>query len=98
MWGMIVATILQFKGVIGNLAIVLLGPYLVWVSYASALTLWIWQHNAPAAVGRKVSLCFGRWQGRPVVSSQPTQRGWQSGGNGVESSEFPRRLLVIITS
>lgn len=46
MWGGILATILQFKGVIGNLAVVLMGPYLLWVSYASALTFWIWQHNA----------------------------------------------------
>lgn len=58
MWGMIAATILQFRGVLGNLAVVLLGPYLVWVSYASALTIWIWQHNTPAAVGRKVGLCW----------------------------------------
>lgn len=58
MWGMIVATIMQFRGVISNLAVVLLGPYLVWVSYASALTIWIWQHNAPAAITRKVG-----WKG-----------------------------------
>lgn len=48
MWVMIVATIFQFKGVIGNLAVVLLGPYLLWVSYASALTIWIWRNNTPA--------------------------------------------------
>jgi hypothetical protein len=51
---MIMTTIIQFKGVIGNLAVVLLGPYLVWVTYASALTIWIWQHNKPV-VARKVS-------------------------------------------
>lgn len=55
MWAMILTTIVQFRGVIGNLAVVLLGPYLVWVSYASALTIWIWQHNTPT-VARKVSL------------------------------------------
>lgn len=53
MWGMIVATIIHFRGVIGNLAVVLLGPYLLWVSYASALTIWIWQHNLPSTA-RKV--------------------------------------------
>jgi hypothetical protein len=53
MWGMIVATTVQFKGVIGNIAVVLLGPYLLWVSYASALTIWIWQHNLPSSA-RKV--------------------------------------------
>jgi hypothetical protein len=45
MWAAIVATIVQFRPVIGNLALVLLGPYLLWVSYAGALTLWIWRHN-----------------------------------------------------
>jgi hypothetical protein len=54
MWGGILATILQFRGVIGNLAVLLLGPYLLWVSYASALTIWIWQHNSTPATARKV--------------------------------------------
>ncbi|KAF6235939.1 TspO/MBR-related protein [Scenedesmus sp. NREL 46B-D3] len=45
MWVAIVATIRQFRPVIGDLALLLLVPYLVWVSYASALTFWIWRHN-----------------------------------------------------
>jgi tryptophan-rich sensory protein len=45
MWLAIVATIRQFRPIIGNLALLLLGPYLLWVSYASALTFWIWRHN-----------------------------------------------------
>lgn len=46
MWGAIAATIALFSRVIGvRLALGLLGPYLVWVSYASALTIWIWRHN-----------------------------------------------------
>ena len=27
-------------------------PYLVWVTYASALTMWIWRNN-PSKVGRR---------------------------------------------
>jgi tryptophan-rich sensory protein len=57
MWVMIVATIIQFKGVIGNLAVVLLGPYLLWVSYASALTLWIWQNNLPSTARNVSARC-----------------------------------------
>lgn len=45
LWAGIVATIVLFRPVIGNLALVLLGPYLAWVSYASALTIWIWRNN-----------------------------------------------------
>eukprot|EP00878_Enallax_costatus_P028783 GHUV01031125.1.p1 GENE.GHUV01031125.1~~GHUV01031125.1.p1 ORF type:complete len:178 (+),score=28.09 GHUV01031125.1:82-615(+) len=41
----IVATICQLRRVIGDLALMLLLPYLAWVSYASALTFWIWRHN-----------------------------------------------------
>lgn len=59
MWGAIVATIIEFKPVIGNLAVLLLGPYLVWVSYASALTIWIWQHNTPGAKVRLVGSLLG---------------------------------------
>jgi hypothetical protein len=50
MWGMIVATIATFYPVIGAWALGLLIPYLAWVSYASALTIWIWRNN-PAKVG-----------------------------------------------
>lgn len=56
MWAMIMTTIIQFKGVIGNLAVVLLGPYLVWVTYASALTIWIWQHNKPVVARKGVKV------------------------------------------
>lgn len=45
MWLGIVATISQFRPVIGDISLALLGPYLLWVSYATALTLWIWRHN-----------------------------------------------------
>ncbi|KIY99257.1 Translocator protein [Monoraphidium neglectum] len=45
MWGMIVATIATFYPVIGAWALGLLIPYLAWVSYASALTIWIWRNN-----------------------------------------------------
>jgi tryptophan-rich sensory protein len=51
MWVAIVATIRQFRPVIGDLALLLLVPYLVWVSYASALTFWIWRNN-PTRTGR----------------------------------------------
>jgi hypothetical protein len=62
MWAMILTTIIQFKGVIGNWAVVLLGPYLVWVSYASALTIWIWQHNKPTGAGKVSSQRSGTAQ------------------------------------
>jgi len=78
---MIVATIFQFKGVIGNLAVVLLGPYLLWVSYASALTIWIWRNNTPAvthtvsnerrgpgAAGLHRGGGVSRWQGLRMVT------------------------------
>lgn len=46
MWVAIAATIALFGRVIGApLALGLLGPYLLWVSYASALTIWIWRFN-----------------------------------------------------
>jgi tryptophan-rich sensory protein len=45
MWVAIVATIASFRPVIGPVAYLLLVPYLAWVSYAAALTLWIWRHN-----------------------------------------------------
>jgi hypothetical protein len=51
MWVAIVATIRQFRPVIGDIALLLLVPYLVWVSYASALTFWIWRNN-PTGTGR----------------------------------------------
>lgn len=46
LWGMIIATIALFYPVIGPWALGLLIPYLVWVSYASALTIWLWRNNA----------------------------------------------------
>jgi tryptophan-rich sensory protein len=54
MWLAIAATISQFRPVIGDMTVALLGPYLLWVSYATALTLWIWRHNPPQAK-RKVT-------------------------------------------
>jgi hypothetical protein len=51
LWGLIVATIATFYPVIGpGLALGLLLPYLVWVTYASALTIWLWRNN----VGKQV--------------------------------------------
>ncbi|KAF8057122.1 LanC-like protein 3 [Scenedesmus sp. PABB004] len=48
LWAGIVGTARLFAPVIGRGAtLALLGPYLAWVSYASALTFWIWRHNAP---------------------------------------------------
>ncbi|KAI8467735.1 MAG: translocator protein [Monoraphidium minutum] len=52
MWGLIIATIATFRPVIGNWALGLLLPYLVWVTYASALTIWLWRNN-PAKKGKK---------------------------------------------
>eukprot|EP00878_Enallax_costatus_P008890 GHUV01009293.1.p1 GENE.GHUV01009293.1~~GHUV01009293.1.p1 ORF type:complete len:185 (+),score=23.57 GHUV01009293.1:404-958(+) len=49
MWIGIVATISHFRPVIGDITYPLLGPYLVWVTYATALTIWIWRHNPPQA-------------------------------------------------
>lgn len=54
MWCAIVANIVQFRQVIGDTAVLLLGPYLAWVTYAIALTLWIWRHN-PATPGKVAS-------------------------------------------
>jgi hypothetical protein len=65
MWGLIVATIATFYPVIGAWAPGLLVPYLVWVSYATALTMWIWR-NTPAKVR-------GGWEGG-------TGRGGRGGG------------------
>eukprot|EP00775_Hariotina_reticulata_P002652 gene2652-2951_t len=45
MWAGIATTIILFRPVIGHLALVLLGPYLAWVSYATGLNLWIWRNN-----------------------------------------------------
>lgn len=47
MWVGIVATISHFRPVIGDITLPLLGPYLLWVTYATALTIWIWRHNPP---------------------------------------------------
>ena len=44
LWLLILATIVAFWRV-KPLAGVLLVPYLIWVTYASALTIWIVQHN-----------------------------------------------------
>jgi hypothetical protein len=65
MWVAIVATIASFKPVIGPMAYLLLGPYLAWVSYASALTLWIWRHNP-----RQV---------RPLLKPGCSEGGWVNG-------------------
>lgn len=46
LWGMIIATIATFYPVIGaGWSLGLLLPYLVWVTYASGLTIWIWRNN-----------------------------------------------------
>lgn len=47
LWLLIVATIVAFWRV-KPLAGALLVPYLIWVTYASALTIWIVQHNPQA--------------------------------------------------
>eukprot|EP00877_Chromochloris_zofingiensis_P009248 jgi/Chrzof1/4577/Cz14g18270.t1 len=43
--GFIIATIVLFYDVIGDLVLPLLLPYLAWVTYAAALTIWIWYNN-----------------------------------------------------
>lgn len=46
LWGMIIATIATFYPVIGpGLTLGLLLPYLAWVTFASALTIWLWRNN-----------------------------------------------------
>ena len=45
LWGLIVATIVAFRRVQPRAAWLLV-PYLAWVSFASALNFWLWQHNA----------------------------------------------------
>jgi tryptophan-rich sensory protein len=65
MWLAIVATIAVFSTALGaSKAWMLLGPYLAWVSYASALTAWIWRNNnangAPAASGRPRRAAAGK--------------------------------------
>jgi benzodiazapine receptor len=63
---MIIATIATFYPVIGAWALGLLLPYLVWVSYASALTIWLWRNNPKqvrlqgASPGREAVACPGR--------------------------------------
>ena len=49
LWGLIVATLVSFWRV-RLLAGVLLIPYLLWVSFASALNYFLWQHN-PQVLG-----------------------------------------------
>lgn len=80
MWCAIVATTVHFRPLIGNLALVLLGPYLVWVSYACALTLWIWGNNPPTStkvgLGRVVgaAACLhtrARVVARPACAATP---------------------------
>jgi benzodiazapine receptor len=44
LWGVIVATLLMFRRH-DRPAALLLAPYLVWVSFASALTIAVWQRN-----------------------------------------------------
>lgn len=64
MWGGIVATIITFQRVIGPSALALLLPYLVWVSYASALTIWIWRNNPP----QSAEDAPGDQQQQPLIS------------------------------
>lgn len=49
LWVLIVATIVAFWRVHPRAAW-LLAPYLAWVSFASALNFWLWQHN-PGLLG-----------------------------------------------
>ena len=49
LWVLIVATIAMFRRV-RPVSAALLVPYLAWVSFASALNFWLWQHN-PALLG-----------------------------------------------
>lgn len=49
--GFIIATIVLFYDVIGDLVLPLLLPYLAWVTYAAALTIWIWYNNPVEVVG-----------------------------------------------
>lgn len=52
MWLAILGTIAVFSQVLGaQRAWLLLGPYLLWVTYASALTAWIWRNNPSGAGG-----------------------------------------------
>lgn len=44
LWASIAATIVSFKRLDGTAA-VMLAPYLAWVSFASALTISVWQRN-----------------------------------------------------
>jgi tryptophan-rich sensory protein len=65
MWLAILGTIAVFSTVLGaSKAWLLLGPYLAWVSYASALTAWIWRNNngarAPAASGHPRRAAAGK--------------------------------------
>lgn len=59
LWGLIVATIATFYPVIGpGFSLGLLLPYLVWVSYASALTIWLWRYN-PTKAGNAAATTDG---------------------------------------
>jgi tryptophan-rich sensory protein len=49
LWALIVATVIAFWRT-RPLAGVLLVPYLLWVSFASALNYWVWQLN-PQVLG-----------------------------------------------
>jgi benzodiazapine receptor len=44
LWGLIVATLVSFRG-ISTIAAALLVPYLAWVTFASALTFAVWRLN-----------------------------------------------------
>jgi tryptophan-rich sensory protein len=57
----VVGTIAVFSTAIGaQKAWLLLGPYLAWLAYASALTAWIWRNNPPGGRAVATSLAASR--------------------------------------
>jgi hypothetical protein len=79
LWAAIVATIYSFQGVIGPLAYALLLPYLAWVSLATALTLWIWQHNPQVRSTTWPALCVSgarcAWSSNAWAQAPPALSG-----------------------
>ena len=84
MWVAIAATIVSFRRVIGDAALLLLLPYLAWVSLAAALTATIWRLN-PAGGGEQVRV-------RAVASSGGS--GWRVGDQRRATRAWRRNALA----